>query len=229
MRKGTRAAFTLVELLTVIAIITVLAGIILPAIQKAREKARQAHCKNNLHKFGVALEMYRNDHDREMPSWLSSLYPQYTSRNEAYLCRSDDTRGADGSRPAEMPEQFAETDDNTGRNGIAACSYMYEFSGARCGWYYSSPGYLNAGPEDSDGNGEFSWGEVKVSQMNYGDGYHGEPYDPTTFPMIRCFWHQHERYFDVSDNGTNVTQGLTINVAFAGNIFEAPLMWELGK
>lgn len=229
MRTRVQRAFTLIELLTVIAIIGILAGIILPAVQKAREKGRQAHCKNNLHEFSLAVEMYRNDHDRRMPPWLSALHPQYMSRQESYLCMSDSTHGFDGSRPAEMPDQFAETDDNIGRNGITACSYMYEFSAARCGWYYSSPSYLNTAPNDSDNNGEYSWGEVKLSQMNFGDGYHGEPYDPTTLPMIRCFWHQHERYFEVMDNGTNASQGLTLNAAYAGNIFEAPLKWELGR
>lgn len=50
-----RTAFTLIEVLVVIAIIGVLVGMLLPAVQSARESARRTHCANNLRQIGVAL------------------------------------------------------------------------------------------------------------------------------------------------------------------------------
>jgi prepilin-type N-terminal cleavage/methylation domain-containing protein/prepilin-type processing-associated H-X9-DG protein len=60
-----KRAFTLIELLVVIAIIAILAAMLMPALAKARASARQAACASNEHNIGLAIQMFRGDHDQK--------------------------------------------------------------------------------------------------------------------------------------------------------------------
>jgi prepilin-type N-terminal cleavage/methylation domain-containing protein len=108
--KNTPAAFTLIELLLVIAIIALLAALLLPALSRAKEKAKVAKVHAELYGIGLALQMYADDYAGRLPpvrvncnTDLSEHWCQLPTElaAERYLPRSDR-----GGREANMEDPF---------------------------------------------------------------------------------------------------------------------------
>ena len=66
-RRWTEVAFTLIELLVVIAIIAILAALLLPALSKAKERAKRINCVSNLRQLGLATQLYLDEERGRFP------------------------------------------------------------------------------------------------------------------------------------------------------------------
>jgi prepilin-type N-terminal cleavage/methylation domain-containing protein len=117
MPRGRRhGGFSLVELLVVLAVMALLAGLLLPAVQRAREAANRTSCANNLKQIGLAMHHYHLDHDSLPPgcscqqgaTWAVLILPYLEQENLAGLwdLRRPYYRQSDAARLTSLPHYF---------------------------------------------------------------------------------------------------------------------------
>ena len=232
-------------MLVVIGILAILSSALVVNVQAGYKQARQTNCKSNLRQFGVAITIYRGEHDNNTPPWISCLFPEYIDNLSMYVCRADKNAGRDTPRPTDLLQLIDDKNNsidnpsfwdnqrngNSGRNNgqgssgpVKLCSYFYEFSGARVSWD-DIEGY--------DPPPNQTMGDFKQAQMTYGDKNNiingvQTPYSASRIPILRCYhhWRDQKVYGRTGPNRPITRDYITINVAYAGNVFVGPTWWE---
>jgi prepilin-type N-terminal cleavage/methylation domain-containing protein len=147
------SAFTLIELLVVIGIIAILAGLLLPALSRAKRKAQRANCLSNLTQLGIAFTLYLEDYAdcfpdrrdlksnlpggyRQGPTWpvtsdpragwAAVVYQDYLANNRLWYCPAA-TALPTLANANEVNQVFTNSPDSTATNGLFTQYWMWRF------------------------------------------------------------------------------------------------------
>ena len=144
-------AFTLVEMLVVISIMGILAGLLLPALENAHEQGKRVACMNNLRQIGSAILAYAGDYDNHTPPawvnipngpWYATLTNGYVNSTKIFKCPDDRRRANPGvSTPRSYAIVIGKDNNDPPVDWIAGsrltCPYLTNSAVAIVGELYS--------------------------------------------------------------------------------------------
>ena len=211
----TKKAFTLVELLVVLAIVGVLAGLMGPALSRAKQQARQAACVNNLRQLGIAAQLYWDDHNGRTFRYRGGA----TNNGDVYWFGWIE-RGSEGKR--RFDRTAGALYPYMGASGVEVCpaldygmaGFKLKASGASYGYGYnvhlSPPGAqaFNMGAVSAPGGLAVFADAAQINTFQ-------APASPER-PMLEEFY-----YISTNEPTTHFRHGHQANVAFADMHVEA--------
>jgi len=155
--RGRRRGFTLIEMLVVIAIIGVLAGILLPALLGVRERGKTTYCKNNLRNLAAALRKYCTLYQGYFPDICDGPYYGYREYPTEYMCRMMQLIDAPITSGAPVPKVIlcpsCKANSGTGPDHVLR--------------HYAISGHLDSTEHDPDGGMDYETRAGRDSFHNY--------------------------------------------------------------
>lgn len=229
-----RGAFTLVEMLVIIAIIAILASLLLPATVIVRNQAKTTQCTNNLRQIGQGIighqELFGDGRD-VFPGRLgkmfdadgvfgtSGLQGEDNPTKKILICPFDGAGGT--TRRSNRAAEWTDLDFLLA-NEPYDLSYFYETSEEDFTFdSWVSPAMQPRMPADP------TWADFKRAQFYAGNrhsGSDGYAFPADQFPIVRCYWHR-------SWSGKKPQENLkekVLNVAWSGTVFWSIPFWEHG-